>query len=152
MSGLSLTINPLTSSPQPAAQTTETNNYSASGTFWGEDGFTFGDVLDIINPLKQLPGISTLYREATGETISSGARLAGGALFGGPIGFVVALLNEITASATGNDLGGHAYAALAGEDNPSTQVADAGLYEGTYLPSNRLSALNSYVQAQSLLA
>ena len=47
---------------------------------------TFGDVLDLVNPLQHLPGISTVYRRLTGDVISPAMRLAGGALFGGPLG------------------------------------------------------------------
>ena len=35
---------------------------------FGSDGFSFLDVLDIINPLQHLPVISTLYRQVTGDT------------------------------------------------------------------------------------
>ena len=49
---------------------------------WGEDGFTFGDLLDLINPLQHLPVISTLYRKLTGDEIAPAPRLLGGGLFG----------------------------------------------------------------------
>ena len=53
---------------------------------FGDDGFTFDDLIDIINPLQQLPVIGSLYRWLTGDRISPAARIAGGFLFGGPIG------------------------------------------------------------------
>lgn len=80
--------------------------------FFGNDGLSFKSALDSINPLQQLPVISTAYREITGDTISSGSRLLGGALLGGPVGFAVALINEIVASSTGSDIGSNLFAAV----------------------------------------
>ncbi len=57
---------------------------------FGEDGLTFGDVLDLINPLQHIPVIGALYRKITGDVIDPAIRIAGGALFGGPIGAAVA--------------------------------------------------------------
>lgn len=80
--------------------------------FFGKDGINFKSILDTINPLQQIPGVSTLYREMTEDTISTGARLAGGALLGGPIGFALALANEIVGGITGKDIGGNLMAAV----------------------------------------
>ena len=46
--------------------------------FFGEDGFNFFDLLDIINPLQHIPILSGLYRKITGDEISPGARMMGG--------------------------------------------------------------------------
>lgn len=56
-----------------------------------DDGFGFDDLIDVINPLQHLPVIGTLYREITGDQIKAPARLAGGALFGGLVGFLSTL-------------------------------------------------------------
>jgi len=53
----------------------------------------FAEILDIINPLHHLPIVGGIYREMTGDTISPVASIAGSALFGGPIGGVVAIVN-----------------------------------------------------------
>ncbi|WP_420563288.1 hypothetical protein [Thalassobaculum sp.] len=75
----------------------------------------FGDLLDMINPLQHIPVVSTIYRELTGDTISEPARMAGGALWGGPAGVIGALANSITAGETGGDIGETAMAMLRGE-------------------------------------
>lgn len=72
--------------------------------FWGEEGLSFGSLLDVVNPLQQLPVVSSVYRAVTGDTISTGARLAGGVLLGGPLGFASALLNVVVEDATGGDI------------------------------------------------
>jgi len=53
---------------------------------FGSDGLTFSDIIDVINPLQHIPVIGTLYRKLTGDVIDPATRIAGGALFGGPIG------------------------------------------------------------------
>ena len=65
--------------------------------------FTFGDFLDIINPLQHIPVISSLYREITGDTISPHARIMGGTLFGGPSGFISSVVNTIYSEVAGFD-------------------------------------------------
>jgi len=98
---------------------------------WGEDGFTFGDLLDIINPFQQLPIVSTIYRAITGDDISPASRIVGGTLLGGPIGFIVSAVNVGVEAATGSDVGEHMIAML--DTNPTIQMADvAKLYSKTY--------------------
>lgn len=98
---------------------------------FGDDGFTFLDVLDIINPLQHLPVIGTLYRELTGDTLAAAPRIVGDILFGGPIGAFFGIANAITESVTGRNMGQHALALLRGDDvpnkaaPPATQVAAA---------------------------
>ena len=90
----------------------EAPNPPASPDLFGDDGFDLGDVIDIVNPLQHIPIVSTIYRAITGDEISTGARLAGGTLFGGPIGLAGAVANAAVDSATGRDIGGNALAML----------------------------------------
>jgi len=103
----------------------------AGHPMFGDDGFTFGDFLDIINPLQHIPIVSTIYRAVTGDKIDPGARLAGGGLFGGPIGLVASMISGMVEEATGKDPGEHALAALgidigpnANQAAPQTMVAE----------------------------
>lgn len=84
--------------------------------FWGEDGLRFGDLLDAVNPLQHIPIVSTVYRALTGDEIAPGARLAGGTLFGGPLGFLSSLANTVIEGATGRDASQHMLALLPGGD------------------------------------
>ena len=83
---------------------------------FGPDGFTFLDFVDIINPLQHIPVVSSLYRDMTGDEIDPGSRMAGGALFGGPIGIFAAMTNIALEKETGMDMGDHAIAWITGED------------------------------------
>jgi hypothetical protein len=92
---------------------------------FGEDGFTFKDLLDVINPLQHIPGVSTLYRDMTGDEISPASRIGGGALFFGPIGAAISTANVIVDKATGKDVGEHVMAAFTDEENDGTILAGA---------------------------
>lgn len=94
-----------------------------AANFWGEDGFTFDDVLDLINPLQHLPIISTLYRELTGDDISNAARIIGGTLFGGVAGMAGGVVNAMFDEMTGGDIGEQVMALFSG-DTPGTDGGD----------------------------
>lgn len=91
----------------------------------GADSFEFADLLDVVNPLQHIPGVSSVYREITGDSIDAPARVAGGALFGGPVGFVASVFETIVAEASGDDIGGHMMAAVFGGDSPDAAGATA---------------------------
>lgn len=89
---------------------------------FGEDGLTFFDILDIVNPFQHIPVLSSLYRTITGDTIDPAPRIAGGTLFFGPLGGAVAAVNAIVEYETGDDLGSHAMALL--KNNESEKDID----------------------------
>lgn len=95
----------------------------ASEDGFGEDGFGFDDFLDIINPLQHIPGVSSIYREITGDELSPGARMIGGTIYGGSIGFVASLLNSAVEQATGLDIGGNVIALFSGGEGEDTEGA-----------------------------
>ena len=105
----------------PGGDTAEEDEFQV----FGEDGFTFLDFLDIINPLQHIPVISTLYREFTGDTIDPGSNVIGSTLFFGPVGTVVSLANVFIEDATGKDMTEHAMALFRGEDSDVPEVASA---------------------------
>ncbi|WP_425407115.1 hypothetical protein [Hwanghaeella sp.] len=102
------------------------------GYMFGEDGLTFGDLLDIVNPLQHLPVVGAVYRSVTGDEASPGAKMAGGAIYGGPLGFASAMINNAIEEHTGDDVMGHMLAMVGlgnetGENlTDGTALADAG--------------------------
>ncbi len=88
--------------------------------FWGNDGFDFADILDIINPLQHLPIISKFYRQQTDDEASEGSRLLGGVVFGGLMGgfggALSALTNSIVRHETQQDLGDYLIAEISRSD------------------------------------
>lgn len=117
---------PLTITIRPAAEAKE----SRVGLF-SENIPSFEDVLDAINPLQQLPVISSLYRAESGDGISIVSRLLGGALFGGPIGFLVAAVNAGIEAVTGSDVGEHMIAMFESEPSNISVAGAASRYAQT---------------------
>ena len=70
----------------------------------GPDGYwpqpidvPFSDVLKALNPLHHLPGIGTIYRAVSGETIPAPLRILGAGIFGGPLGILGAGIMNLAA-------------------------------------------------------
>ncbi|MFM2128736.1 MAG: hypothetical protein RL477_282 [Pseudomonadota bacterium] len=111
-----LAPSPLHAAPTPAGKPAA-NPAAAGGGAQAEapakdGGFSFADLLDIINPLQHIPVVGAIYREITGDAIGTAAKIAGGTLFGGVIGFVTSLVDGIVTEATGKDTAQHLVATL----------------------------------------
>ena len=85
---------------------------------------SFSDILDFINPLQQLPVISNLYQQETGDTMGAIAKIGGATLLGGPIGGIAALANEVLEATTGHDVAGHVmgFMGMGNNSNGKTEV------------------------------
>jgi len=121
---------------RPAATNAVANSEGANP--WGEDGFTFADLIDIVNPLQHIPVVSTLYRRLTGDDIAPAAQFAGGALLGGVPGLMVAGANVALDEATGRDIGETVLAALSGE-NLQTSAPPTALAANEHQPPAKLA-------------
>jgi hypothetical protein len=111
-------------SQQKPLHSSKANN---TNSIWGQDGFGFGDVLDMINPLQHLPIVGSMYRSITHDTISPASKLVGSGLLGGPIGLVFAAIDVGVESKTGKDTGNHMLGLLGLQDNKDAPtVANAG--------------------------
>ncbi len=96
------------------------------GTKAGEeakDELSFWDFVDIINPLQHIPLVGSLYRYVTGDEITGAARVAGGGIYGGPMGLAFGAVNAVIAQNEGNDIGGIFLTKTFG---PSTHDIDSG--------------------------
>lgn len=105
----------------------ESDESGTESWLFGEGGFGFDDLIDIVNPLQHIPIVSSIYRWITGDEIAPAASVAGGALFGGPIGMAGAIAGVAVEEATGRDLGAHAIAMMLGDDSAAGQVGDPAL-------------------------
>ena len=84
---------------------------------FADGGPGLADLIDVINPLQHIPVVSSIYRAITGDEISPAARLAGGALFGGPIGLAGAYVSGVVEDAADTSIGEIVVAAFTGDDN-----------------------------------
>lgn len=118
-----------------------------------EEGFGFGDLLDIINPLQHLPVIGTFYRNITGDTIRPFSNIVGAALFGGPIGAASSAINLAVKEGTGKDLAENALS-IVGLDTtpaapkPAIQI-EAPIETAFKSSAKSLAAANLYEQTAS---
>ena len=112
---------PLPQIPAPGAPRADADAAAEGVPLFDGEGFSFSDVLDLINPLQHLPVISTLYRDLTGDEIGAGARVLGGALFGGIPGVVSSLINVVIEDETGKDFGEHVLALF---DDPAGEASN----------------------------
>jgi hypothetical protein len=107
------------------SQPTDPAAQAARSRAWAGDEFSFHDLIDTINPLQHLPVVSTVYRWLTGDTIGNVPRIAGDAIYGGPLGLVSGLFNAALKQESGEDLGEHVVAMFTGSDGTATAVASA---------------------------
>ena len=81
-----------------------------------------GSLVDIVNPLQHIPVVSSIYRRMTGDQISGPAMIAGGALFGGPLGGAMAAANVAMAQESGSYAGDRMLASML-DDAPAASAA-----------------------------
>lgn len=111
-----------------------------------DEEFSFGDVIDMINPLQHLPVVGALYRKFTGDTIKPMSDIIGGAIFGGPVGAVSSTVNAVVKSTTGRDITENAFA-LAGFDvAPKTQKPVIAYEKAAALSSGNNMAFTNLVE------
>lgn len=113
----------------------------------GDEEASFWDILDVINPLQHIPVVNTLYQEMTGDKIGVGARLAGGTLFGGPIGLIASAVGVAVEDATGDDLGGHVLA-LFRDEAPADAPVQVAMAKPAELRDTTAAALTPVVPAE----
>lgn len=104
-------------------KTVEISGAQVSEALFGKDGPGFKDLLAAINPLQHIPVVSTIYRHLTGDTISPGSRMAGGLLYGGPVGLAAAAVNATVEGMSGKDMGDHVLAMVIDPKAPAAPDA-----------------------------
>lgn len=110
-------------------------------------GDFFRNLIDIINPLQHIPVISTIYRAITGDEITPAAKLAGGALFGGPLGALAAIAGIAVEETTGRDVGEHLVASITGNDD-AVPAPDQALQQAQLNPPPPAQIDPAQIQAQ----
>ena len=86
--------------------------------------FSFGDLVDIVNPLQHIPGVANVYRAITGDTISAPARFMGSMLFMGPVGLAMTAADTLAMNADGELASEQLIAAISGRQADSGTVTD----------------------------
>lgn len=113
-------------------------------------------VVDTFNPLQHIPGVSTAYQGITGDTQNALSSMAGGFLFGGPMGLLAGAANSFFEMVSGKSIGQTAMDFFSGE--PETVAKDstdfiAQIGDGSPMlqqsQSNSLQNYQVYAKAQA---
>jgi len=113
-----------------------------------DDGPSFHDVLDIINPLQHIPIINTIYRHLTGDEEGAVADVGGGALWMGPVGLVGALADLAVKSETGKSIGDNILSWLGLEDDDDTaKTAEAQTQQQVQQQAQQVAAVTAPLPA-----
>ncbi|MGH1404252.1 MAG: hypothetical protein ACRBDL_08400 [Alphaproteobacteria bacterium] len=103
------------------------------------NNFGFFDLIDMLNPLHHIPVIGTIYRAITGDEIKPVSNIIGGAVYGGPAGAAIGVVNAIAKNETGEDVLGNisALAFSNKQDKPENYNLEINAYND--LPVSLLS-------------
>jgi hypothetical protein len=125
-------IAPATPNAPATASTTDSDT--------SHSGFSFHDLLEIVNPLQHIPLVGTIYRAITGDKPNIFDKAAGDLLYGGPIGFIASLADTVYQKITGKDFGSTILGFFTGSGKTESTDA-ASTASGTQ--ASRLSAATS---------
>ncbi|MTJ81340.1 MAG: hypothetical protein F8N37_10015 [Telmatospirillum sp.] len=123
-----MTVDSLGQSSPPVSGDTDTVAVAASKTtvknFDKDDGPSFSDIIDVLNPLQHIPVINTIYQHITGDKEGAVADLVGGMIWGGPIGLGAAMANLVVEDNTGKSISDNVIGIFS--DEPQGAVAVNG--------------------------
>ncbi|TQV79230.1 tetratricopeptide repeat protein [Denitrobaculum tricleocarpae] len=84
----------------------------------------FWDLVDVVNPMQHIPVVASIYRDVTEDEIKPAAKIAGGTLFGGVLGFASSIFDSVVEEASGQDMTQTAVSALSqDQDDDARHVA-----------------------------
>ncbi len=119
----------LPTAPAPARQADAKGHFCS-----GDGGFSFRDLLDVVNPLQHIPVIGTLYRAVTGDTIGTVERIAGDTLYGGLFGAISAVADSAFEAVTGKDFGATILALFSGHKDHAQNLAATTQSQPSIIP------------------
>ncbi len=148
------TVNPVaTATPAvtPFAQTTtageEPGTLAALESLsFGKDGLGLADGFDVVNILNHVPVVSELYKQQSGTDVSLVSKLAGGYLYGGPLGLAFSAIDVASESVFDNTLSGLLtqidYASMltgdeSGEAETKGEEPQGVTWKNRYIPENK---------------
>jgi hypothetical protein len=91
------------------AESSEKTQFGAS-----DEGMSFDDVLNAVNPLHHIPIVSTIYQAVSGAKIGIGPRMIAAAILGGPAGLILAGISAFIEEMSGGTMAEHAVALFDG--------------------------------------
>lgn len=125
-------LKPTKVAEEPRTAQAVVNTGITTGATTGTDGSNasglgtqiFDTLIETVNPLQHIPGVSTVYRAVTGDTINPIADMAGGWLYGGPVGLAAGAANSFLELVTGKSLAANAMALFSDSSSGSNSNGD----------------------------
>lgn len=114
-------------------------------TLPSEDAYSFGDVIDMVNPFHHLPVIGMFYRKFSGDTIKPFASIIGGTIFGGPVGAVSSTVNAIIKDRTGKDVAENAFSMAGIDMTPAKPAKEELVYLAPKEPETKNTASQKHM-------
>ena len=105
-----------------------------------DDGFSFDDLVDMVNPLQHIPVVSTIYRAITGNQMNTAPKILGDTLYGGITGFVGSVADTIFEKVTGKSVGDTVLGFVEDIFSPDKPAVADATPPSTAAPSNSLVA------------
>lgn len=128
-----LAIQPVSPISSGQAQTDQTQEDDGSSLF--------ETLLDTVNPLQHIPGVSSAYQAVTGDASNAISEMAGGFLFGGPVGLAAGAASSFLEMLTGKSFSEHAMAFFGDADDAATPTTTSGLNEIETADAHSLESL-----------
>lgn len=123
---------PANTAASASAPSSASSSDSSGPPLWSHGGFSFKDLLDIVNPLQHIPVVGSVYRYLTGDEPSGGARIVGDSIYGGPIGFGVSVVSTaFLTNSKGQDLGERVLADVFGPRDGGTTLSTPAIAANT---------------------
>lgn len=114
---------------------------------FGGDGIGFDDLIDVVNPLQHVPVVSHFYRAVTGDTLSAGAQVIGGGVFGGVLGAASSATTAIIEGINGESILDTAFGLFEGEEGASQTYSLYAPESATALRADNGEALVSLIES-----
>jgi len=117
---------------------------------------SWGDFLDLVNPLQHIPVLNSFYRDATGDTIKPGVQIAGDIAYGAATGSLIVsaaagIASAIYTESYGKEPAIQVAQSLFGDDTvgePSPEAGEINVAEASSLADKKAAALEALAQSK----
>jgi hypothetical protein len=103
-----------------------------------DEGMSFDDVRNVVNPLHHIPIVSTIYQAVSGAKIGIGPRMIAAAVLGGPAGLILAGISAFIEEMSGGTIAEHAVA-----------LFDGLTGDGEPAPANMIAAVPNHTDGET---
>ena len=103
-----------------------------------DEGMSFDDVRNVVNPLHHIPIVSTILQAVSGAKIGIGPRMIAAAVLGGPAGLILAGISAFIEEMSGGTIAEHAVA-----------LFDGLTGDGEPAPANMIAAVPNHTDGET---